>query len=107
MQSLALALDTALAGLLTAFPEDSGGNGAGPRDPASVHEPLARLKQLLETDDGEAADFIVDARPRLAGILTPTEIKALTDRVGKFDFDAALKYLSGIAERLSLDLEAK
>ena len=107
VQALALALDTALAGLLTAFPEDSGGNGAGPRDPASVHEPLARLKQLLETDDGEAADFIVDARPRLTGILTPTEIKALTDRVGKFDFDAALKYLSGIAERLSLDLEAK
>ena len=42
------------------------GNGAGGAlaDPASVQEPLVRLKQLLEADDGEAADFIVDAKPR-------------------------------------------
>ncbi len=69
-------------------------------DPATVEEPLTRLKQLLETDDGEAADFIIDAKPRLAGVLTSTEIKTLSDRVGNFDFDAALKCLSGIASRL-------
>jgi hypothetical protein len=62
---------------------------------------------LLEADDGEAADFIVDAKPQLVGVLTSTEIKTLTDRVGKFDFDAALKCLSGIATRLSLNLESK
>ena len=39
-------------------------------------------------------------------MLTSTEIKTLSDRVGKFDFDAALKCLSGIASRLSLNLEA-
>jgi hypothetical protein len=72
-----------------------------------VVEPLTRLKQLLETDDGEAADFIVDAKSRLAGVLTPAEVKALSDQVGNFDFDAALKSLSGIASRLSLDLEGK
>jgi hypothetical protein len=95
--------------LRTALPEESGGNGAGrgSADPASVKEPLARLKKLLEADDGEAADFIVDAKPRLAGVLTSTEIKTLADRVGKFDFDAALKCLSGIASRLSLNLEGK
>ena len=76
-------------------------------DPASIQEPLARLKQLLESDDGEAADFIVDARPRLACVLTPAEIAALSDRVGKFEFDAALQCLSGIAARLSLNLEGK
>ena len=84
-----------------ALPEETGGNGStrGTADPATVKEPLARLKQLLEADDGEAADFIVDAKPQLAGVLTSTEIKTLTDRVGKFDFDAALKCLSGIASR--------
>ena len=46
-------------------------------------------------------------RPRLAGVLTPTEIKTLTDRVGNFDFDAALACLSGIASRLQLNLEGK
>ena len=58
--------------LRTALPDDSAGNGASPGagDPATVKEPLIRLKRLLETDDGEAADFIVDAKPRLAGVLT-------------------------------------
>jgi PAS domain S-box-containing protein len=107
--SLSHALTAVLADLRAALPEDTGGNGAGrsPGDRASVQEPLARLKVLLEADDGEAADFIVDAKPRLAGVLTPAEIKTLADRVGNFDFEAALKCLSSIASRLSLNLEGK
>ncbi len=109
VRSLSLSLDPVIAGLRSALPGDAAGNGAwrASGDPASVQEPLARLKQLLETDDGEAADFIVDAKQRLAGVLTPAEIKTLSDRVGKFDFEAALKCLSGIASRLSLNLEGK
>ncbi len=96
-----------LANLRAALPADGSGNGVTPvtGDPASVKDPLIRLKQLLETDDGEAADFIIDAKPRLAGVLTSTEIRTLSDRVGNFDFDAALKCLSGIASRLSIDLK--
>jgi PAS domain S-box-containing protein len=101
---LALAA-ASLADLRSALPEDRAGNGGAPGDPASVQEPLIRLKRLLEADDGEAADFILDAKPRLSGVLTPAEIKTLADRVGNFDFDAALKCLSGIASRLSLNLE--
>jgi hypothetical protein len=56
---------------------------------------------------GPAADFIIDAKPHLAGVLTPAEIRTLSDRIGKFDFDAALACLSGIASRLSLNLEGK
>jgi HPt (histidine-containing phosphotransfer) domain-containing protein len=109
VRALAASLDQVLADLRAALPEETGGNGfgRGTADPATVKEPLARLKQLLEADDGEAADFIVDAKPQLAGVLTSTEIKTLSDRVGKFDFDAALKCLSGIASRLSLNLESK
>jgi len=106
---LSLALDAVLADLRAALPGETAGNGAGTDrgDPASVKEPLAQLKRLLETDDGEAAEFIVDTRPLLAGVLTPAEIKTLGDRVGNFDFEAALKCLSGIASRLSLNLEGK
>jgi CheY-like chemotaxis protein len=107
---LSLALDAVLADLSAALPAETTGNGSGASlggHPASVQEPLIRLKKLLETDDGEAADFIVDAKPRLAGVLTPAEIKALSDRVGNFDFEAALKCLSGIASRLSLNLEGQ
>jgi two-component system, sensor histidine kinase and response regulator len=109
VRALSLALKQVMTDLRAALPEETGGNGngRGSADPATVQEPLARLKQLLEADDGEAADFIVDARPQLAGVLTSTEIKTLSDRVGKFDFDAALKCLSGIAARLSLNLEGK
>jgi hypothetical protein len=39
--------------------------------------------------------------------LTPAEIKTLSDRVGNFEFDAALACLSGIASRLSLNLEGE
>jgi two-component system, sensor histidine kinase and response regulator len=107
-RTLAILLETILAGLRAALPDSSiDGTGHLAGDPNDVQEPLIRLKQLLETDDGEAADFIIDARQRLAGVLTPAEIRALSERVGKFDFDDALKYLSGIAARLSLDLEAK
>jgi PAS domain S-box-containing protein len=105
VRALAIALEALLANLKAALPAEDSGNGAAPKDPATVQEPLIRLKKLLESDDGEAADFIIDAKPRLAGVLTPAEIKALSDRVGNFDFDAALKCLSGIASRLSLNLE--
>jgi HPt (histidine-containing phosphotransfer) domain-containing protein len=109
LRSLSHVLDPVLQAIRTALPETTGGNGAGvpPGDPAAVLEPLARLKQLLETDDGEAADFIVDAKSRLSGVLTPAEIKTLTERVGNFDFEAALRCLSGIASRLSLNLEGE
>jgi two-component system, sensor histidine kinase and response regulator len=108
VRRLAILLETTLADLRAALPDLSGdGTGLHASDPNEVQEPLLRLKQLLEADDGEAADFIIDARPRLTGVLTPAEIRALSERVGKFDFDDALRCLSGIAARLSLDLEAK
>jgi hypothetical protein len=66
---------------------------------------LTRLKKLLKNDDGSAAEFIFDARPSLSKVLTGSEIGALTGLVGNFDFDAALRCLSGIAARLSLNLE--
>jgi len=109
LSSLARSLAPVLQAIGTALPDESSGNGSTlpARDPATVEEPLGRLKRLLETDDGEAADFIINAGPNLAGVLTPAEIKTLSDRVGNFDFDAALACLSGIASRLQLNLEGK
>jgi signal transduction histidine kinase/CheY-like chemotaxis protein len=74
-------------------------------DPSIVAEPLRRLKKLLKSDDGAAADFILEARPNLSKVLTRTEIGDLSGHVGNFDFEAALKCLSEIAARLSLNLE--
>ena len=76
-------------------------------DPASVKDPLIRLKQLLETDDGEAADFIIDAKPRLAGVLTLHRDQDAQRSRRQFRFRRGFKCLSGIASRLSLNLEGK
>jgi PAS domain S-box-containing protein len=105
LTALAASLAATVAAIRTALPQDTGNGGASSSDPESVVEPLARLKRLLESDDGEAADFIVDARPALSGVLTATEIEALSGHVGDFNFEAALKCLSGIVSRLSLNLK--
>jgi len=77
------------------------GNG----DPSVVLQPLSRLKKLLEADDSEAAEFIVEAQNSFSAVLSPTEIETLTRMVGDFDYESALRAVSGIADRLSLKLE--
>lgn len=77
----------------------------GNRDPLVVLQPLSRLKRLLEADDGEAAEFMVEAQGSMSAVLSQTEIEALTRTVGDFDYDGALRAVSEIADRLSLKLE--
>jgi len=106
LASLSVDLAAAVGAIRGALPDEAATNGGGgSRDPTTVVEPLTQLKRLLETDDGEAADFMIDARSQLAGVLTPTEIETLSELVGDFNFDSALKCLSSIADRLSLSLE--
>jgi len=78
---------------------------SGKGDPSVVLEPLSRLKKLLEADDSEAAEFIVEAHRSLSTVLRRTEIETLTQAVGDFDYERALRAVSGIADRLSLKLE--
>jgi two-component system sensor histidine kinase/response regulator len=77
------------------------GNG----DPSAVLQPLSRLKMLLEADDSEAAEFILEAQGSFAAVLSSTEIETLTRMVSDFDYESALRAVSGIADRLSLKLE--
>lgn len=106
MKALSLALEPVIGGIAAALPPDVETGRAAPLsgDPSVVVAPLARLKQLLEADDGEAADFVIDVKPQLSEVLTPAEIKKLSMQVGNFEFEAALKSLSGIASRLSIEL---
>ncbi len=78
---------------------------AATADPASAVGPLRRLTKLLSNDDAEAADFIVDAQPDLAKVLTGREMMTLQAFVGNYDFNGALKCVSEIAGRLGLQLE--
>ena len=66
---------------------------------------LKQTKQLLADDDGAALDFLLEARPRIDGIISDTDLNALQNAVSDFDFAAALDYLNGIAQRNKLSLE--
>ncbi len=107
IESLGQCLDRAVKAIRAALPAAVSTNGTGQAtaDPVAVAASLSRLKKLLENDDGEAAEFILDARPNLSGMLTETEIDTLAGLVGDFDFEAALKCLAAIATRLALNLE--
>ena len=76
---MAASLRTTVQAIQSAFPNEAATAGvpSAPVDPASVVAPLSRLKKLLVNDDGEAADFILEAEPELAKVLTGSEIAAL------------------------------
>jgi two-component system, sensor histidine kinase and response regulator len=107
LQSLESSLASVVAAIGAALPDHTGSAaGQAPSgDPATVREPLKRLNELLKNDDGDAADFILEARPRLSGALTEAELNALSAQIGNFDFAAALHSISAITARLSLKLE--
>jgi two-component system, sensor histidine kinase and response regulator len=106
--SLAISLNAVVAAIGSALPSEPAADLSAPSSAAnaeSVLQPLHRLQKLLKSDDGEAGDFILEAKPALAKVLSGTEISALSGFIGNFDFDGALKCLSEIAARLAIQLE--
>ncbi len=94
---------TALEAITTALPTQRAAE-AGSADGSSVREPLEKLHEMLQHDDGDAADFIVEKRSTLEKVLTGDELEGLSGHIGNFDFVSGLKLLQSIAERLSLKL---
>jgi two-component system sensor histidine kinase/response regulator len=107
LESLARSLDTTIAAVRVSLPHNSPAaiTRSAHADASAVVPVLTRLKKLLETDDGDASDFLLEARPQLAQVLLPTEVDALLAHVGNFAYSDALHSLAGIAARLSLSLE--
>jgi CheY-like chemotaxis protein len=107
LDALAAKLRTVVQAIQSALPNEqvTDNTRAARADPTSVVAPLRLLTKLLSNDDGEAADFIVDAQPDLAKVLTGSEITSLQAFVGNYDFNGALKCVSEIADRLGLQLE--
>ena len=104
LNALSDSLNGVIGAIRTALPENAIPANAN-RDPSAAARDLARLKTLLEADDGEASDFILDARPHLLQVLTPTETDTLIGHVNNFAYADALRCISSITERLSLTLE--
>jgi signal transduction histidine kinase/CheY-like chemotaxis protein len=107
LEALSHSLDFSLEAIRSALPKEAApdSSAVAAKDPAAVAQPLAQLKKLLDNDDGDAADFILDARPNLYKVLTPAEIDTLTEHISNFAYFKALQTLSAIATRLSITLE--
>jgi two-component system sensor histidine kinase/response regulator len=109
LASLADDLTEMVEAIHMSLPEDgpTKGGATSSVEPAAVVELLTRFKHLLESDDGEAADFIIQERASLSAVLTDIEIEELNKLAAEFNFDEALRCLSGAASRLRLDLQNK
>jgi two-component system sensor histidine kinase/response regulator len=107
LDALSHSLDSTIAAIRTALPAESTAPGAQvpSADPSTAAQPLSHLKKLLETDDGDASDFLLEVRPTLSQVLTPAEIASLLAQVGNFGYSDALRSIYAIAARLSLTLE--
>jgi signal transduction histidine kinase/DNA-binding response OmpR family regulator/HPt (histidine-containing phosphotransfer) domain-containing protein len=107
LESLSRCLGLTIAAIRAALPADSApvSTPSPDADPFRIVQPLSQLKKLLEADDGDASDFLLDARSMLSQILTAAEIDALSAQVGNFAYSDALRAVSEIATRLSVRLE--
>jgi len=107
LEDLSRSLDSSLKAIRSALPKESAADGSAitAKNPTIAAQSLAKLKKLLENDDGDAADFILDVRPNLCKVLTTAEIDSLVEHVSSFAYSNALKSLSAIAARLSIPLE--
>jgi hypothetical protein len=99
LDTLAAKLRSVVQAIRSALPDEQApaSAGAATADPASVAARLRKLTKLLSSDDGDAADFILEAHPELAKVLTGSEITSLRDFVSNYDFVGALKCVSAIA----------
>ena len=65
---------------------------------------VARLKSLIEANDGDAADAVQQVADALAGRIDARRLAALRGSVDEFDFDGALAKLGEIASECNLSL---
>ena len=79
---------------------DGSGDGSA-FDTATAVKELRHLTTMLESDDGDAVDYLIEIKSQMLGPLTETEIDELAELVSEFDFEAALTSASKILSRLS------
>ncbi len=67
-------------------------------DARTAFAAIARLRALLESSDGDAADAFLAVKNILEGTLERSQLDVLSRAISEFDFDAALLKLDEIAE---------
>jgi hypothetical protein len=66
---------------------------------------IARLRALLESSDGDAAESFVELEGTLAGVCDKPRLAALSAAISEFDFVGARKTLDEIAKEYGANWE--
>jgi two-component system, sensor histidine kinase and response regulator len=83
--------------------EPSGERDATTFDPQAASAALARLKVLLESSDGDAAEAFIAVENALVGAVEKEQLNALGKAVNDFDFATALLKLVEVEEKYGAD----
>jgi CheY-like chemotaxis protein/HPt (histidine-containing phosphotransfer) domain-containing protein len=98
LDSFASAMGAATQAIQRAFPAPP--EFAVPRrsalNPEAASEAAAKLRALLEANDGDAADALPPMEEALAGAIDQDRLNALRDDIAEFNFEAALSELAEI-----------
>jgi hypothetical protein len=70
---------------------------AKPYDAAAGRAAIGRLRKLLASSDGGAADVFDEVSAALAGAVARPRLEALGEAIQEFDFEGALSKLDAIA----------
>jgi two-component system, sensor histidine kinase and response regulator len=71
-------------------------------NPERAMSAIKRLRDLLEAGDGEALGALPELTDAMAGRADKKEFEALEAAIGDFDFDGALRALTGIEQTIEL-----
>jgi hypothetical protein len=72
--------------------------GTNESDPETTSAAIARLRGLIDANDGDAVDALPAVERAVAGNADRSELDALRDALNDFDFDGARSRLEEIAE---------
>jgi MMPL family protein len=97
------AIHTAMRGVSSDSP--AVGENSPTFDAPAVTAAIARLRALIESSDGDAAEYFVALEGNLAGICDRSRLSALSAAISVFDFDAARERLDEITREYGANWE--
>ncbi|MBI4889029.1 MAG: response regulator [Acidobacteria bacterium] len=96
LSELAEAVSTQVAAIRAALQAAAAGT-TREFDAGAAKEAMARLRQLIDANDGDASHALEEVKEALAGRVEAERLNALSGAMEEFDFETALKRLDEIA----------
>jgi two-component system, sensor histidine kinase and response regulator len=103
--TLALMVQAIQTGLFGTAPAPNVVGGQKAFDAEAASAAVARLRAMIEANDGDAADAFPEVEEALSAIIDKPQLDALRDALGDFDFERALSTLAKVTRQCGLSKE--